>query len=582
MPRAQSQRLQDSSSHSAISQIHGTLFMLSIISDEDDAATLRADLKRSRLKDYKLQRCRSIDEGINLLKACCFDLIFINLGEFENIENTVTKLRQIGFDNPILGLASRRSIDVVGFQRPDSIDDVLCKEDMSPSLVEHVIKATLEKHLLATERKLLKDRLHLALNAGELGTWTYFPNEGQFELGSVCRELLGIPSPIALQSLEDVLEAVYPEDRKKLRELLEGADNFEQDVRTQFRLNASSMPLPIVELRGQVLPGNVTEMPAVIGVVRRLSQANDLFERIVEANTEIEEALKAREEILSKANRKLQALASELNPADSAAPEEKTSQAEASKIEIDESKLLIRPKKPTSEKSAEKAPAPVQRKESKETPVSSAKPKKPGRPKKKTDDAKSSEDSSLLINKKTAFQEVLKSITRSKKEKPEKQGFLFDFSKEPISELSLPDPSKDGFTVAAKRLVAMTRKGHGLDVTLSLADQQAIEMEDEKELLYDVLKELITNVVKHAKATICIVSLFRDEDEWVLQVEDDGVGLDEKLKSVSAPLHKIGLFRIRTQLALKGGHLDMAPAMPKGLVARARLPVNTRNSADLR
>ena len=547
--------------------------MLSIISDEDDAATLRADLKRSRLKDYKLQRCRTIEEGANLLKACCFDLVFFNLSEYEDTAAVVAKLRQIGFENPILGLISRRSIDMVGYQRPDTIDDVLCKEDMSPSLVEHVVHSTLEKHFLATERSMLRDRLNLALNAGELGTWTYFLNEGEFELGAVCREVLGLSTPIALRSLNEVLEAIYPEDREKLRDLLACANTFEQDIKVQARLNASSMPLPVVELRGQVLPGSVTDRPAIIGVVRRISQANDLFERIVEANTEIEEALKAREEVLSKANRKLQALASELNPVES-------KQIAESLPEIEPA--LRKAEKPKEKEKRKSEPTVAEEKdpELKEaaTPVKPLKSKKTPKAKKKKEKPKQDE-SSLIINKKTAFQEVLKSITRSKKQAANEQGFLFDFSKEPISELALPDPSKDGFTVAAKRLVTMTRKGHGLEVTLSLADQQAIEMEEEKELLFDVLKELITNVVKHAKATLCIVSLFRDEDEWVLQVEDDGIGLDEKLKTVSAPLHKIGLFRIRTQLALKGGHLDMAPAMPKGLVARARLPVTIDNRA---
>ena len=98
-------------------------------------------------------------------------------------------------------------------------------------------------------------------------------------------------------------------------------------------------------------------------------------------------------------------------------------------------------------------------------------------------------------------------------------------------------------------------------------------------MLFDILRELLANVVKHSEAKLCIITLFRDEDEWVLQVEDDGVGLDDTLKSVNAPLNKIGLFQIRTQLALKGGHLDMVPASPNGLIARVRLPVSIRDGA---
>ena len=42
-------------SRPTIEELSGTLFMLAVVSDEDDAATLRADLKRSRLDEYKLQ-----------------------------------------------------------------------------------------------------------------------------------------------------------------------------------------------------------------------------------------------------------------------------------------------------------------------------------------------------------------------------------------------------------------------------------------------------------------------------------------------------------------------------------------------
>ena len=44
-------------SRPTIEELSGTLFMLAVVSDEDDAVTLRADLKRSRLDEYKLQLC---------------------------------------------------------------------------------------------------------------------------------------------------------------------------------------------------------------------------------------------------------------------------------------------------------------------------------------------------------------------------------------------------------------------------------------------------------------------------------------------------------------------------------------------
>jgi len=191
----------------------------------------------------------------------------------------------------------------------------------------------------------------------------------------------------------------------------------------------------------------------------------------------------------------------------------------------------------------------------------------------------SKQDQSLSIDKKAAYQEILKSVARKKAAAPKQVSLPFDFAQEPVADFNPPNPAKEGFVGAAKRMVTMTRKEHGIDIRISIADQQSIELEQKKDLLFEILRELITNVVNHSKANLCIITLFRDEDEWVLQIEDDGVGLDEKLESVNAPLNKIGLFQIRTQLALKGGHLDMVPTSPSGLIARVRIPVSIRDGA---
>ena len=126
---------------------------------------------------------------------------------------------------------------------------------------------------------------------------------------------------------------------------------------------------------------------------------------------------------------------------------------------------------------------------------------------------------------------------------------------------------------AAQRLVDITQQSHQLSITLSVEKDSPIESERDKDLIYDILRELLTNVVKHAHASECIIALFRDEDDWVLTVEDDGIGLESNLVSISTPLNKIGLFQIRTKLAAKNGQLDLHPTFPKGLIARARLPV---------
>ena len=81
-------------SRPTIEELSGTLFMLAVVSDEDDAVTLRADLKRSRLDEYKLQCCATAKDARNMLRACTFDLLILQLDEFESPESEVERFRE--------------------------------------------------------------------------------------------------------------------------------------------------------------------------------------------------------------------------------------------------------------------------------------------------------------------------------------------------------------------------------------------------------------------------------------------------------------------------------------------------------
>ncbi len=560
---------------SGIREVCGALSLLAIISDEDDAATIRADLKRSRLSEYKLQSCRSIADGRNLLQSSVFDLVFLDFESIEDPESEIERLRVSGYENPVIGLTTRRAVKRPQFIRPNGIDDLVIKDDLSPSLVESAIRSTIARRTLAGERALLESRLHLSLETGRMGSWTYFPKQDRFLLDTIALAMLKLPPSPAEKSLDELLAQAFPEDRAALSETLDRFPLKNDLLHCQFRVNGDEMPLPSMDIRGRIWPGKTQEETVLIGVIRETPKSNELFERIAEANTAIQEAFQAREDALRKADQKLKALADEFGLHGIPSPETSPAAPEA-------------PAEPAKELATTHAPPPkmtVTKIVSKKT----AAKKKATAPDNSIEEnkqatqaeplAKEEAAESLKIDKDAAYEEVMKSVARKKAATPKQESLPFDFAQEPVVDYSPPNPSKEGFISAAKRMVAMTRKEHGLDASISIADQQSIELEEKRDLLFEILRELLTNVVRHSQAKLCIVTLFRDEDEWVLQVEDDGVGLDDTLKSVNAPLNKIGLFQIRTQLALKGGHLDMVPASPNGLIARVRIPVSIRDGA---
>lgn len=93
-------------------------------------------------------------------------------------------------------------------------------------------------------------------------------------------------------------------------------------------------------------------------------------------------------------------------------------------------------------------------------------------------------------------------------------------------------------------------------------------------VLYRIVQEALTNVIKHAQATRVGVLIERHENRLVAIVEDNGIGFD-----VSSPLREghLGLFGIRERLDMFGGtlHLESTPGM--GTTLFAEVPYEVEN-----
>jgi PAS domain S-box-containing protein len=82
--------------------------------------------------------------------------------------------------------------------------------------------------------------------------------------------------------------------------------------------------------------------------------------------------------------------------------------------------------------------------------------------------------------------------------------------------------------------------------------------DDVRTLLFRDVRELLINVVKHAKASKVKVSVAKIDDRICISVEDNGKGFDAgKIASISAKANGYGLFSIRHRLEQLGGHLEI-------------------------
>jgi PAS domain S-box-containing protein len=87
--------------------------------------------------------------------------------------------------------------------------------------------------------------------------------------------------------------------------------------------------------------------------------------------------------------------------------------------------------------------------------------------------------------------------------------------------------------------------------------------------LFRVFQELVTNVVRHAGAKKVDVSLRREPGALVLDVIDDGCGIDAAQVN---DRHSIGIVGMRERLLPYGGELHIEGVPGQGTVARVTLP----------
>ena len=93
-----------------------------------------------------------------------------------------------------------------------------------------------------------------------------------------------------------------------------------------------------------------------------------------------------------------------------------------------------------------------------------------------------------------------------------------------------------------------------------------------KILLYRLVQEALSNVVKHARASRVTVQLKRQKDTIYVKIQDDGVGFNPR-KHLS--IDHVGLRSMQDSVALLGGEFKMISAPGKGTCVEVACPCIT-------
>lgn len=91
--------------------------------------------------------------------------------------------------------------------------------------------------------------------------------------------------------------------------------------------------------------------------------------------------------------------------------------------------------------------------------------------------------------------------------------------------------------------------------------------------VFRILQESLTNVLRHAKASIITIDLHVSPDELTLEVVDNGKGFEpDKSKTAQS----FGLLGMQERALLLGGNVTIKRASKKGTIVNLELPLNKR------
>jgi two-component system NarL family sensor kinase len=92
-------------------------------------------------------------------------------------------------------------------------------------------------------------------------------------------------------------------------------------------------------------------------------------------------------------------------------------------------------------------------------------------------------------------------------------------------------------------------------------------------LLLSLVRELLTNVVRHAGAAHAVVRLWREGDEVLLEVSDDGCGIDPSAAQPALGRGHIGLASAAQRVEALSGRFELSRREGGGTTARAAIPL---------
>lgn len=364
--------------------------------------------------------------------------------------------------------------------------------------------------------------LRLATESTKLGVWDYDPRIGTIKCDKRCREVLGLPPDEDL-NYEQFLDRVYPEDRlftqNAIRSALDPA-NLGAHATEYRTIGPTGDGARWIAARGQVLFTETGQPTRVLCTVLDITDSKNAEDRLKQSNIELERRIAERTQTLVIYQERLRALAAELS-----VTEDRERRRLAAELHDYLAQLLVLCRIKIAQGKQHLHNGPM------------------------TEEMLGGID-----------QIVAQSLTYTR-------SLIADLSPQVLYQFGLP---------RALAWLGDDMRRHGLTVDVVLATESIALTDDRAVLVYQSVRELLFNVIKHAGIDRATVRLEESHQTLRILVSDEGKGFDPDLALVGhdGPGSKFGLFNIRERLESIGGRLQIHSRDGCGTTTTIEVPLH--------
>ncbi|OQW31063.1 MAG: hypothetical protein A4E19_20640 [Nitrospira sp. SG-bin1] len=366
-----------------------------------------------------------------------------------------------------------------------------------------------------------EERLRLAMESAAIGTWDLNLITGIHRWNHRCKAMFGL-SPDADVSQEDYLAMIHPDDRACVIAAAKRSTDPDGDgsYDVECRIVRSDRREIWVRVMGRALfeeRGGQRQAVRFIGTVLDITESKQAQEHLQRWGSELQRAVNIKTMELTQSQERLRALTADLNL---------TEQRERRRLATDLHDYLAQLLVVMRMKLRQAVPL---------VPIEKA--------------------SALLKEADQALTQAL------------------NYTRSLVAELAPPTLNEFGLLQSIEWLASQMRQ-HGLTVEIHPAAQALSLPEDQAILLFQSVRELLYNVLKHARTDRATVSLMiTPNSELHIVVEDKGKGFDlATLELHRTDSARFGLFSLTERMATMGGRVSIDSAVGRGTSVTLLMP----------